>query len=175
MGVVLKARDADLGRDLAVKVLLERHRDDEGVIRRFVEEAQIGGQLQHPGIVPVHEVGAMPDRRPFFTMKLVKGRTLSALLATRCVSAPIDKPEAPAKVRTGEPRPINKPEARAKVRTGGPPHELPPWPHGVGGSSGGFSCRECWTQHVIPPHPRIVNRYRRLWVLIVVHGQRRVT
>ncbi len=120
MGVVLKARDADLGRDLAVKVLLERHRDDEGVIRRFVEEAQIGGQLQHPGIVPVHEVGAMPDRRPFFTMKLVKGRTLSALLATRCVSAPIDKPEAPAKVRTGEPRPINKPEARAKVRTGGP-------------------------------------------------------
>ncbi len=53
------------------------------VIRRFVEEAQIGGQLQHPGIVPVHEVGAMADRRPFFTMKLVKGRTLSALLAER--------------------------------------------------------------------------------------------
>ncbi len=57
MGVVLKARDADLGRDLALKVLLERHRDDQGVIRRFVEEAQIGGQLQHPGIVPVHEMG----------------------------------------------------------------------------------------------------------------------
>ena len=46
-----------------------------------------------------------------------------------------------------------------------PPHELPPWPHGVGGSSGGCSCRECWTQHVIPPRPRIVNRYRRLWLL----------
>ena len=81
MGVVLKARDADLGRDLAIKVLLERHRDDPGVIRRFVEEAQIGGQLQHPGIVPVHEMGALDDLRPFFTMKLVKGRTLAALLA----------------------------------------------------------------------------------------------
>jgi serine/threonine-protein kinase len=83
MGAVLRARDADLGRDLALKVLLERHRDDEGVIRRFVEEAQIGGQLQHPGIVPVHELGALADRRPFFTMKLVKGRTLAALLAER--------------------------------------------------------------------------------------------
>ena len=50
-------------------------------------------------------------------------------------------------------------------RLGKSPHELPPWPHGVGGSSGGFSCRERWTQHVIPPHPRIVNRYRRLWLL----------
>ena len=83
MGVVLKARDADLGRDLALKVLLERHRNDEGVIRRFVEEAQIGGQLQHPGIVPVHEMGALDELRPFFTMKLVKGRTLAALLAER--------------------------------------------------------------------------------------------
>jgi serine/threonine-protein kinase len=83
MGVVLKARDADLGRDLALKVLHERHRDDPGVTRRFVEEAQIGGQLQHPGIVPVHELGALADRRPFFTMKLVKGRTLAALLAER--------------------------------------------------------------------------------------------
>ena len=57
---MLKARDADLGRDLALKVLLERHRGDEGVIHRFIEEAQIGGQLQHPGIVPVHEVAQRP-------------------------------------------------------------------------------------------------------------------
>ncbi len=48
-----------------------------------VEEAQIGGQLQHPGIVPVYELGAFADRRPYFTMKLVKGRTLSALLKER--------------------------------------------------------------------------------------------
>src|SRR5262249_31750841 len=41
------------------------------------------GQLQHPGIVPVYELGQFPDRRPFFTMKLIKGRTLAALLAER--------------------------------------------------------------------------------------------
>ena len=52
-------------------------------MERFIEEAQIGGQLQHPGIVPVYELGLMADLRPYFTMKLVKGRTLAALLAER--------------------------------------------------------------------------------------------
>ena len=70
----------DLGRDLAVKVLLEAHREKPEMVRRFVEEAQIGGQLQHPGVVPVYELGTFGDRRPFFTMKLVKGRTLAELL-----------------------------------------------------------------------------------------------
>jgi serine/threonine-protein kinase len=83
MGAVLKGRDPDLGRDVAVKVLLEAHRDNPDLVRRFVEEAQIGGQLQHPGIVPIYELGAFPDRRPYFAMKLVKGRTLSSLLAER--------------------------------------------------------------------------------------------
>ena len=77
MGAVLKGRDADLGRDLAVKVLLEQHRDNPDLVRRFVEEAQIGGQLQHPGIVPIYELGAFADRRPYFAMKLVKGQTLA--------------------------------------------------------------------------------------------------
>jgi serine/threonine-protein kinase len=83
MGAVLKGRDEDLGRDLAIKVLLERHKDNPELVRRFVEEAQIGGQLQHPGIVPIYELGAFGDRRPYFAMKLVKGQTLSALLAGR--------------------------------------------------------------------------------------------
>jgi len=87
MGAVLKGRDPDLGRDLAVKVLLESHQDKPELVRRFVEEAQIGGQLQHPGIVPVYELGAFADRRPYFTMKLVKGRTLASLLAERQSSA----------------------------------------------------------------------------------------
>jgi serine/threonine-protein kinase len=86
MGAVLKGRDEDLGRDLAIKVLLERHRDDPDLVRRFIEEAQIGGQLQHPGIVPIYELGTFADRRPYFAMKLVKGQTLAALLAGR--SAP---------------------------------------------------------------------------------------
>ena len=83
MGVVIKGRDPDLGRDLAVKVLLSSHQDTPELVRRFVEEAQIGGQLQHPGIVPVYELGAFADQRPYFTMKLVKGRTLAALLGER--------------------------------------------------------------------------------------------
>ena len=83
MGVVLKGRDPDLGRDLAVKVLLESHKEKPDLVRRFVEEAQIGGQLQHPGVVPVYELGTFGDRRPYFTMKLVKGQTLAELLADR--------------------------------------------------------------------------------------------
>ena len=82
MGAVLKGRDLDLGRDLAVKVLLESHQDKPELVRRFVEEAQIGGQLQHPGIVPVYELGTFADRRPYFTMKLVKGRTLASSART---------------------------------------------------------------------------------------------
>src|SRR5262249_30745101 len=57
MGAVLRARDLTLGRDLAIKVLLDRHRDQPELLGRFLEEAQIGGQLEHPGIVPVHELG----------------------------------------------------------------------------------------------------------------------
>ena len=60
-----------------------RHRDHPELVRRFVEEAQIAGQLQHPGIVPIYELGTFADRRPYFAMKLVKGRTLAALLADR--------------------------------------------------------------------------------------------
>ena len=83
MGAVLRGRDPDLGRDLALKVLLGQHRERSDLVDRFVEEAQICGQLQHPGVVPVYELGTLADHRPFFTMKLVKGQTLAALLAER--------------------------------------------------------------------------------------------
>lgn len=83
MGAVIKGRDTDLGRDLAIKVLLDTHKDKPEILQRFVEEAQIGGQLQHPGIAPVYELGQFGDQRPFFTMKLVKGETLAAILAKR--------------------------------------------------------------------------------------------
>ncbi len=83
MGLVLKGRDPDLGRDVALKVLREDFRDNADMVRRFVEEAQIGGQLQHPGVVPIYEMGTFGDCRPFFSMKLVKGDTLAKLLAGR--------------------------------------------------------------------------------------------
>ena len=82
MGAVLRGRDVDLGRDLAVKVLLEKYANRPDVARRFIEEAQIGGQLQHPGVVPIYDIGQFGDR-PFFTMKLVKGQTLAAILGER--------------------------------------------------------------------------------------------
>ena len=87
MGVILKGHDTDLGRDVALKVLDGELAKNPAVVQRFVEEAQIGGQLQHPGIVPVYDLGLMADESPYFTMKLVKGRTLSALFQQRKTTA----------------------------------------------------------------------------------------
>ena len=53
------------------------------LVRRFMEEAHVGGRLQHPGVAPVHDVGRLADERPFFAMKLVEGRTLELLLRSR--------------------------------------------------------------------------------------------
>jgi tetratricopeptide (TPR) repeat protein/tRNA A-37 threonylcarbamoyl transferase component Bud32 len=83
MGAIYKARDVDLGRDLAVKVLLEKHHGKPELARRFVTEARVAGQLQHPGAVPVHELGVLADGRPYFAMKLVEGRDLEDLLGER--------------------------------------------------------------------------------------------
>jgi len=83
VGVIFKCRDKDLGREVALKVLRRDHVSNDEVIQRFVEEAQIGGQLQHPGIVPIYGLGLQEDGRPFFAMRLVRGRTLAALLDDR--------------------------------------------------------------------------------------------
>jgi hypothetical protein len=83
MGAILKGRDTDLGRDIALKVLLENHKDKPDYLQRFIEEAQIAGQLQHPGITPIYALGQFTDGRPYFTMKLVKGQTLAKLLSDR--------------------------------------------------------------------------------------------
>ena len=56
MGIVLKARDAELGREIALKVLQQRHMGSAEIVQRFVDEALIGGQLEHPGVVPVHDL-----------------------------------------------------------------------------------------------------------------------
>jgi len=83
VGVVLKGRDTSLGRELAMKVLRDDHAGNSELIQRFVEEAQICGQLQHPGIVPVYELGVDEDERPYFTMRLIDGTTLAQLLGDR--------------------------------------------------------------------------------------------
>jgi len=93
MGIVYRAFDRDLRRHVAMKVLQHGLGPGEPA-ERFVEEAQATAQLQHPGIVPVYEIGlAGPGRLPgaedrpddaprlFFTMKLVRGRTLADVVA----------------------------------------------------------------------------------------------
>ena len=80
MGVVYRARDAALGRDVAVKLLQDRYPVDGPSARRFVGEAHVTAQLQHPGIPPVHQVGQTAAGRPFLAMKLIKGRTLDDLI-----------------------------------------------------------------------------------------------
>jgi WD40 repeat protein/serine/threonine protein kinase len=82
-GIVYRVSDPELNRPLAIKVLRPQLRDEPDAVRRFLEEAQVTGQLQHPGIVPVHAIGRLPDGRPYLVMKLVQGRTLAELLAER--------------------------------------------------------------------------------------------
>lgn len=83
MGVVYRATDVAFGREVAVKVLQDRYTPTSGTARRFADEARITGQLQHPGIPPVHDLGVLPDGRPFLAMKLIKGQTLEELLTER--------------------------------------------------------------------------------------------
>ncbi len=89
MGAILKVWDEDLRRTLAMKVILgqdDTHHDDVATtpvdtrtLGRFLEEAQVTAQLDHPGIAPVHELGLDSDGRVYFTMKLVKGRDLKQI------------------------------------------------------------------------------------------------
>ena len=88
MGAILEVWDEDLGRSLAMKVALGAAPVEAGkrsppanarALARFLEEAQVTGQLDHPGIVPVHELGLDREGRVFFTMRMVKGRDLSAI------------------------------------------------------------------------------------------------
>jgi serine/threonine protein kinase/predicted Zn-dependent protease len=79
MGVVYRARHVLLERFVALKLV--RHITPEhNEPLRFVAEAQVTGQIEHPNIVPVHEVGADEHGRPYFVMKLVRGRSLGQIL-----------------------------------------------------------------------------------------------
>lgn len=78
MGAVVRAVDCDIRRVVAVKFMLTD--GDANQKARFVEEAQITGQLEHPNIVPIHELGVDAERRLFFAMKMVNGRSLAQVL-----------------------------------------------------------------------------------------------
>src|SRR5262245_10508189 len=76
MGRVWVARDIGLDRDVALKELHPQLSANPIALARFVREARITGQLEHPGVVPVYELAGVDKRQPFYTMRFVKGRTL---------------------------------------------------------------------------------------------------
>uniref|UniRef100_UPI003783701E serine/threonine-protein kinase n=1 Tax=Prosthecobacter sp. TaxID=1965333 RepID=UPI003783701E len=79
MGAILEGEDCKLGRTIAVKVMLDPHASSEQA-RRFVQEAAVLGKLEHPNIVPIHDLGRDSQGALYYTMKLVKGRTLQHIL-----------------------------------------------------------------------------------------------
>jgi tetratricopeptide (TPR) repeat protein len=88
MGVVYRATDTILGREVAIKVLQGRFAPESAAARRFLSEARITGQLQHPNIPAIHDVGTLSDGRPFLAMRLVKGRTLDSMIGDRGEGGP---------------------------------------------------------------------------------------
>ena len=80
MGEIRKIYDERLNRTLAMKIVHKDLLKRSAVIARFVEEAQVGAQLQHPNIVPIHEIGQLDDGRLYFTMREIRGRTLKEVI-----------------------------------------------------------------------------------------------
>jgi CRP-like cAMP-binding protein/tRNA A-37 threonylcarbamoyl transferase component Bud32 len=83
MGIVHRVVEHSLNRVVALKVLKAEKAQQRGARERFIAEAQITGQLEHPYIVPVYELGVDDDGRTFFTMKLLEGRTLEKVIEDR--------------------------------------------------------------------------------------------
>jgi serine/threonine protein kinase len=87
MGIVYRVRDTDLQRAMAMKVVLGRSGEGGSVacnpvmLARFLEEARVTGQLDHPGIVPLHDLGIDARGCAYFTMRLVRGRHLGEVFA----------------------------------------------------------------------------------------------
>ncbi|MFH0907273.1 MAG: protein kinase [bacterium] len=80
MGVIYEAVDLKCERSVAIKVLLEERKSQNGAHARFTQEAKITAQLEHPNIIPIHELGSEVGGNMFYSMKLVQGVTLADVL-----------------------------------------------------------------------------------------------
>lgn len=80
MSEVRRVRDLDLNRTMAIKIINPWFLEEPDKVIRFIEEAQATAQLQHPGIIPVHEIGRLPDGRLYYTMQEVRGRTMQDVI-----------------------------------------------------------------------------------------------
>ena len=76
LGQIWMANDSRLRREVAFKELLPNALKNRNALERFLEEAQITGQLEHPGIVPIYDIGYQENGTPFYAMKLVRGETM---------------------------------------------------------------------------------------------------
>ncbi len=76
LGQVSLARDSHLNRQVALKEILPRFQNDSEKQKRFLREAEITGELEHPAIVPIYSVGFRENGSPYYTMRLIRGRTL---------------------------------------------------------------------------------------------------
>lgn len=81
MGIVYRATQVSLNREVAVKMILRDRLASQQERQRFFAEARATAQLQHPGIVPVYDVGEL-DGRPYFAMQFIRGRTLADMIQT---------------------------------------------------------------------------------------------
>jgi len=81
MGLVSIAKDKEIDREVAFKELQEYCADDSNSRARFIQEAEITGQLEHPGVVPIYGLGAYPDGRPYYAMRFVQGESLGQQIA----------------------------------------------------------------------------------------------
>jgi eukaryotic-like serine/threonine-protein kinase len=80
LGEVFVAQDEELHREVAVKQIQMRHADEPESRIRFVQEAEITGGLEHPGIVPVYGLGTYADGRPYYAMRFIRGDSLKDAL-----------------------------------------------------------------------------------------------
>jgi serine/threonine-protein kinase len=80
MGEVLLCKDLRIGREVALKVIRAEHGTRSDLRKRFLREVRVQGQLEHPSIVPVYDLGKDPQRKAYFTMKRVRGQTLEQIL-----------------------------------------------------------------------------------------------
>ena len=79
-GRVVAARDREIGRTIALKTLKSGVDAGKSELRRFLQEARVTGQLEHPSVIPVYDLGALADGQPFYTMRVVERRSLREVL-----------------------------------------------------------------------------------------------
>ena len=89
---IYEARDVALGRTVAMKVMLPESQAKPGYVLRFIREAQIAAQLQHPGILPIYDLGLDEHQRLYSTTRFVEGESLAGMLDALAAPAAADAP-----------------------------------------------------------------------------------